>query len=109
MELAALSRPNWMLTRKQRQLKARYESQLEQERNGAPIPGEIAERMTRPKDEALFQCFVQQKGENGADNLVAVGPKGSKDFVEQFQFAILTGIASGKERLWTNPHVLRLI
>lgn len=98
-----------MTPRQQRRLLKRYEAQLERERNGAPIPAEIAAKMTKPKDQDLHQCFVQARGEDGIERLLAVGPKGARDFCEQFLFAILAGIASGKERYWTNPHVLRLI
>lgn len=99
-----------MTPRQQRRLLKRYENQIRLERNGAPIPPEIAAQMTKPKDQALYQCVVEHRDpESKEEGLLAVGPKGSKELCEAFLYAIIAGIASGKERYWTNPHVCAVI
>jgi hypothetical protein len=94
-----------MTPRQQRRLLKRYENQLRLERNGAPIPPEIAAKMTKAEEATLYQCMVQTRD----NRIVAVGPKGARDFCEQFLFAILGNIASGKERDWFNPHVCAVL
>lgn len=92
-----------MNRREKRRFKAQWDSQIEQERNGAPIPGEIAARMTKPKEqEALFQVTV----ENRQGRLLPVGPMVVRQVADEFRAAINTQIALGQEKMWRNPIVV---
>lgn len=71
---------------------------LEQEANGAPIPGEIAERMTKEKpDEILWQVMVTDR-EKG---LMPMGPMMNQDACGMMCEAVNKQIARGLRRDWT--------
>lgn len=94
------------LTPKQlRRQEKQLASLMEQEANGAPIPGEIAEKMTKlTEGPMLYQLWVEAKGHIGP---LAVGPRmSSKDALEGIVSAINQQIALGKEKVWGNPHIL---
>lgn len=52
------------------------------------------------RKQPLYQVFV----ENEEGNLLPVSPAMLKEACEQFEDAIRTQIAAGKERVWSNPH-----
>lgn len=53
--------------------------------------------------EPLYQVVVED--EDG--NALPVGPKMAKDHAERFHMAISMKIAEGKEKVWSNPHLVR--
>ena len=88
------------LRRQQKQL----DHQMEEERNGAPIPPEIAAKMTKLNEQPmLYQLWVEVKGRIGP---LAVGPRMSKEALEGVVSAVNQQIALGKEKTWGNPHIL---
>ena len=89
-----------MTSRQKRAFKAQYEKQLNEERNGAPVPPEIAARMTpEKKPEVLWQVVVSL----GPTALpLRVGPQASQDFAEFFASTINAQVAAGREKTWRN-------
>ena len=88
-----------------------YDAQVEQERNGAPIPAEIAARMTKPKEaDAAYQVFVDIKGENGSR---PVSPKFIGGEGEEVCFQILEAlnakICLGNLKGWGNARVEKAV
>ena len=66
-----------------------FQSQVEQERNGAPVPPEIAARMTKPKpQQVLHQVVVDWKNEDGSTELMPVFPAVIEDCAQMFMRAI---------------------
>lgn len=54
------------------------------------------------KPQPLFQvCVEDRKG-----NLLRVGPQWTRDAAEQLCVAIGKQIIEGKEKVWSNPHVV---
>lgn len=95
-----------MTSRQKRRFRQQFAAQVEQERNGAPIPGEIAALMTRPKrPDALYQVIVTV-AETGA--LLPVGPAMMRDACGMFAEAVNRQVAAGRERVWTNAAVVPL-
>lgn len=93
--------------RVQRQL----DSQIEQERNGAPIPSDILARMTPPKEaDAMFQVFVDIKGESGSR---PVSPKfvggDGEEVCLQILETINAQICLGNLKGWGNARVERAV
>lgn len=86
-----------------RRLKKRLDHQMEQERNGAPVPGEILSRMTREEPDELFQIWVEPKGESHA---IPLGPMMRRMSCEKVLEAVNKQIALGKAALWGNPHIV---
>lgn len=94
--------------RKQRRA---YEAQVEAERNGAPIPGDIAAGMTKPKvPDAAYQVFVDIRGENGSR---PVSPKFVGGHGEEVCGRILETINAqiclGKLKGWGNARIERAV
>lgn len=92
-----------MLNRAQRRAQSRmreqFRSQVEQERNGAPIPPEIAALMTKPKPpDQLWQVMVTV---NGSGNRVPLGPMMCADACGQAVEAVNRQITTGQRRDWT--------
>jgi hypothetical protein len=95
------------LTPKQlRRQKKQLDYQMEQERNGAPIPGDILARMTKPKDETLYQIWVEVFGKSEP---IPICPKMPEEFCEAILIEINAQISLGKEKKWANPHILACI
>jgi len=95
-----------MTSREKRRFREKFAAQVEQERNGAPIPGEIAALMTKPKlPDALHQVVVTLAG-SGA--LLPVGPAMNRDACGMFAEAVNRQIAVGRERVWKNAAVVPL-
>lgn len=97
-----------MFNRAQRR---QYEHQLDQERNGAPIPAEIAARMTPAKEaDAMFQVFVDIKGENGSR---PVSPKfvggDGEEVCLQILETINAQICLGNLKGWGNARVEKAV
>lgn len=98
MSAASMSR------RQRRAFKRQWDSQIEQERNGAPIPPEIAARMTRPAEpQQLYQVVVTKV----ADRLpLRVGPMMTQDACGAIAEAINKQVALGRERTWADAVVV---
>lgn len=91
------------ITRQSRRIIRQLESQVEQERNGAPIPPEIAARLTREAEaQSLCQVWVERR--NGKPP-IPFGPKMMKDACEMLSIAINQQIALGREKLIANPTI----
>lgn len=87
-------------TRRQRhRLYNEYRSNLEQERNGRPIPGEIAELMTKPKAPDMLHQIMVTVRDTG--KLVPVGPMMCADACGISVEAINRQITRGERRDWT--------
>lgn len=85
--------------RQKRRLYNQYLSDIEQERNGRPIPGEIAALMTKPKEQdQLWQLMVTVRGTGRA---VPMGPMMCKDAVGMSVEAINRQIALGQRSDWS--------
>lgn len=85
--------------RQKKRLYADYLSNIEQERNGRPIPGEIRALMTKEKEpDMLWQLMVHDRD---ANRLVPMGPMMSRDAVGISVEAINRQIAQGQRRDWT--------
>ena len=95
-----------MTSRQIRRLRRQFAEQVDRERNGAPIPGDILERMTKPKSpDVLFQVVVTVR-ENRA--LLPVGPAMNRDACGLMAEAVNKQIALGRERTWMNAAVVPL-
>ena len=92
-----------MTPRNLRRLQKRLADQMEQERNGAPIDGEVAARMTALKDDTLYQIVVEVRGQKKP---LAVCPTMPKEFCEAILVEINAQISLGKERVWSNPTLI---
>jgi hypothetical protein len=68
-----------------------------------PIPGDIEARLTKPKEDNLYQVFVEVRG---LRHPIPVGPKTKLELCEEIAVAIRGMIALGKEKTWGNPHVV---
>lgn len=77
---------------------------MERERNGAPISAEVTARMTKPKDEELYQVWVEPKG---SPTPIPVAPRMVKGACEALIEAINRQITLGAEKVWGNPHIVR--
>lgn len=85
--------------RQKKRLYSQYLSDIEQDRNGRPVPGEIAELMTKPKEpDQLWQLMVTVRG---TKRMVPLGPMMCKDAVGISVEAINRQIAQGQRRDWT--------
>ena len=91
-----------MTSRERRAFMKRWETQRNEERNGAPVPPEIAARMTKPKSDLLYQVVVETRGAG----MLPVGPMLIKAAADQFRAAIAGQVALGKEKHWFNPTVV---
>lgn len=93
-----------MTSRQKRALRRQFEDQIRLERNGAPPPPEIAAGMTKPRPLDLFQVTVDTRA-----GPRVVGPAGPREMCEMLAHAVRGQIALGRERLWSNPTVGRVI
>lgn len=84
--------------RAQKGLRERFRSQVEQERNGAPVPPEIAARMTRSKDpEQLWQVMATERE---TKELVRISPMMNADACGMICEAANRAIIAGQRRDW---------
>lgn len=89
--------------RAHRNFRERLRSQMEQERNGAPIPPDIAARMTKPKDtDPLFQVGVTERDTR---SVVFMGPMMSRDACGMMAEAVNKQILTGQRRDWMKAEV----
>ena len=92
-----------MTRRQQKAFRKQFDKQVEEERNGAPIPGDIAARMTKVKEpDPLYQAVVTVKN---SGRKIAVGPMMLKPYAEELVSTINRHIIDGKEKLWSNADV----
>ena len=96
-----------MTPRQKKRFLKQFHAQVEQERNGAPVPPEIAARMTQPKvEEPLWQVVVEGKLKTG---LKPYGPRWErKSAAEMLASEINRCVASGLERTFTKAMVVPL-
>lgn len=92
-----------MLNRSQRRtqnrMREQFRKQVEAERNGAPIPGEILELMTKPKEpDLLYQVGVTVRD---TGKTVYLGPMMSEDAIRNIAADVNKQIAIGVRRDWT--------
>jgi hypothetical protein len=93
-----------MNRRERRAFRRQYETQINEERRGAPIPGEIAALMTKPKaPDRLYQAVV----ETADGKTILVGPATPNEgaigaFVEAVNRAVLAGV----EKTWRKAEVI---
>ncbi len=101
-----LTNGNRKLTKSQRR---QYDEQISQERNGAPVPRDIAARMTKPKlADVAYQVFVDIRGEDGSRPISpkfigAGGDEASARILETINAQICLGKLPG----WGNARVER--
>jgi hypothetical protein len=96
-----------MTPRQQRRLKTHLADQMRLERNGAPIPGEIAQFMTKPKaPERLFQCWVAKRAGGEIPFLPATTNEGAIGALVETINAFIT---MGRERDFTKAWVVELV
>lgn len=95
-----------MTPRQLRRLQKRLDAQMELERNGTPIPGEIEARMTKLEPQQLYQIWVEVVGRK---ETIPVCPKMPEEFCEAILIEMNAQIALGKEKTWANPHILPCI
>lgn len=103
-----------MTPRNARRMQKAIEEQQRLERNGAPpefTAPEIASRMTKPKEaDALYQVFVDIKGENGSR---PVSPKfagsAGQEACTQILSALNAQICLGKLKGWGNARLERAV
>lgn len=88
--------------RAERKRRKAYDDQIRLERNGAPIPGEIAELMTKPVVRALYQAKVDVKGEALP---LPISPKMGRSAAEMICTFVAAQIRNGKRPTWGNPRV----
>lgn len=85
--------------RQKRRLYNEYLSNIEQERNGRPIPGEILELMTKPKAPDMLHQIMVTVRDTG--KLVPLGPMMCADACGISVEALNRQIAQGQRRDWT--------
>lgn len=74
-------------------------TRMTEEANGAPIPGAILARMTKPKEEdQLWQVMVHDRD---ANVLVPLGPMMGEGAIRQVVADINKQITTGQRRDWT--------
>ncbi len=92
-----------MTPRQQKAFRKAFAAQVEQERNGAPIPHEVAALMTKPKAvEQLWQVVATTR-EGG---LLSVAPMMGKPYADEMASTINRYISEGKEKDWINAVVV---
>jgi hypothetical protein len=95
-----------MTPRQKRAFRKQWDSQIEQERNGAPLDPEVAARMTRPKDEdTLYQVNVTMRSDR---TVRPFGPRMIQEAAGLFCEAINKQIVLGTERSFINAVVVPL-
>lgn len=95
-----------MTPRQQRRFREQFRKQVEEERNGAPIPPEVAAMMTKPKEQVILHQVMITVRETGKK--VALGPKMLKDACGQIAEAVNKQIISGQRRDWSVAEVVPL-
>lgn len=97
-----------MTSRQKRALQRQFESQVNEERNGAPVPPQVAARMTKPKPtQLMYQVAVDWVNEDGSKEIVAASPAvDQKDCADMFCAMIESQL--GRLPMMKNPRVLPL-
>ena len=96
-----------MTPRQQRRLKIRLEDAERLERNGAPIHGEIAQYMTKPKAPTrLWQVLVERK----VGHPIPIGPMTENvNALSALADVINKSVKTGAERDWTKAWLVELV
>lgn len=95
-----------MTPRQKRRFREQFRKQVEEERNGAPIPGDVAALMTKPKEQViLHQVMITVRG---SGKKVPLGPRMSKDACGICAEAVNKQIISGQRRDWSVAEVVPL-
>lgn len=92
---------------RQNRFQRRLQDAKDRERRGAPIPREIAARMTKPKvADKMFQVFVDIKGEHGSRPVspMFAGEPGGEACGHILE-AINAQICLGKLKGWGNARI----
>lgn len=93
-----------MLTKVQRRFKKQFDDQVRLERNGAPVPPEIAARMTKPKaPDILWQVVVTKRATR---QLIPIGPMMDEEACGMLAEAINVHVAAGKEKDWMKAEIV---
>lgn len=96
-----------MTSAQRRAFRRQWEAQLNEERNGAPIPPEIAARMTQEKPlERLFQVVVERPLPLAP---LAVGPCVIREVADELAATINACVAAGREKHWRNATVVAVV
>ena len=83
----------------QRAYEAALRERMQEEANGAPIPGDVLERMSKPKpEERLWQIGVTER-EGG--NVLFLGPMMNEDAIRNIAADVNRQIATSGRRDWT--------
>lgn len=101
-----------MLNRRaRRRLYRQFQSQVEQERNGAPVPPEIAARMTKPAvspNNELHQIYADFRNEDGTTEMIAASPAVIREVGEHLIFELNKAISLGVQKHLSNPRLVPL-
>jgi hypothetical protein len=93
-----------MTPRQKRRFLKQFQAQVEAERNGAPIPGDVLERMTKPKQpEPLHQVMVTVKDSR---RMLPVGPMMLRPYADELAATINRFVIDGHERMWSSAAVV---
>lgn len=93
-----------MTPRQKRRFMKQFQSQVDQERNGKPIDGEVAARMTKPiMEQELFQVIVTNRE---GKKMLPIAPMMGKQHAEALAEQINKFVLEGKERVWSNADVV---
>jgi hypothetical protein len=95
-----------MTPRQKRRFLNQFRKQVEEERNGAPIPGDVAARMTKPKEPDILHQIVVTVRESGRK--VPLGPKMCAEALGQAVEAINKQIIQGQRRDWIHAEIVPL-
>jgi hypothetical protein len=94
------------MNRQQRRFLKQFRQQVEEERNGKPIDGDVAASMTKPKEETILHQVVITVRETGKK--VPLGPKMLRDACGICAEAINKQIIAGQRRDWSIAEVVPL-
>ena len=92
-----------MTPRQARRILKDLQTRIEEERNGKPIPGEILERMTKPKvKQPLFQVFCEIRG----GRVIPISPALEKEGADAVLQGFIKAMTMGKQPDAANPHMV---
>jgi len=88
---------------KDRKFQRLLADEMQYERNGRPVPGDVAELMTKPREhDVLYQVHVDVKGKRSS---LPVGPKIGMDAAEMILETVAAQICLGKLPTWGNARL----
>lgn len=95
-----------MTPRQQRRFLKQFRQQVEEERNGKPIDGDVAAKMTKPKEETILHQVMITVRDTGKK--IPLGPKMLKDACGLIAEAVNKQIIQGQRRDWSVAEVVPL-